>query len=400
MKRLRTITLVALACIAFTNCYAVDTNQLSTIILNTLTNSFPGLASQLSGFGGYIAEQAGWTTNFNTLNSQLITTFSNDPAVAFLSWQTNGPTLTVDAAQIAWEAFPSPYVKPITPFPILAPADPSSNSWGMVTLWVGEKLLNAYSITNTSTAGKPSGKLNPNNTSAQPFIEVDFNERYVMRSGQEYNESPWETDPADSSLLRNPFGQIPDVNFSFGYVFGPGTGTNQLSISTIVGSSDIYADESVGLPILRYHNQDFSNKQQVTLEISGGFATDKDFDVVHPTVFLGGGYQAKFSDPLTATNSLPIYWFGRLGLAMIDEPQLTSSNVVFKSSGGIPSPVFQSKWVPSMGATVIVPVNQTLRLQLGGNVYFGSGPEDWNITLGVSADLGKFASGLGSLFGL
>jgi hypothetical protein len=404
MTRAILLTLLTLATIAYTPCQATDTNTLAVIIAGNLTNSFPALTTQISGSIWYIAQQAAVATNYDSLNSTLVKIFSNDTNLTWLGWSTNSQVLTVDAVIIADQVFPPPGEKPSPHYVTLRKHDPSPNNWGTVWLWAGEKLLNPYTISTTNISpGKKSGTIQNNNTTTEPFLELQFNERYVVRSGDEYSGHHWEADSTIDILslpIQKFWDEIPDVDFSLGYLFAPGTGTNKLSIATIAGSSDIYAQTSLGLPILRYHNWDYSDKQQVTIEINGGFTTDKNFDTVHPNLFLGGGYQGKFPNPLTTTNNLPIYWFGRGGVAMIDQPAVDQSNVLFKTSGGLSSPKFETKWAPSLGSNVVVPISQQLDIQLGGNVYLLDGPAQWNITLGVSVDLGKFSQNLGSMFGL
>ena len=95
--------------------------------------------------------------------------------------------------------------------------------------------------------------------------------------------------------------------------------------------------------------------------------TDKQCDIVHPTFFAGGGYQAKFPNFVGSTN-LPVYWMGRVGIARIDRPSISGTNVVFTSMGGLLQPQFHGTWAPTMGTTITVPINSTINLQAGGNV--------------------------------
>jgi len=384
---------------------ACDTNTLATTIYFTLQHDFPQLAPRVSRDQAlFFAQRACGTTNSDQLSATLYAIFTNDAFLVSVGFTNNTQQLKLTTEEIANAWFPGPGGLRPSGYPTFVTIDTNANNWGLVSLWGGYKLLNPYTISIPTNVTK--GTLKGNSTTSQPFIEIDVNERYVMRSGQEYSTPPWDCNSQlwDWHILdlpvMNPFAQIPDINFSFGYIFAPGSSTTNLTLSTVAGSSDIYADSSVGLPILRYHNSDFSNKQQVTLEFGGGFATDKNLDTIHKNVFLGGGYQGKFADPLTTTNNLPVYWFGRAGIAVIDQPDISGTNVLLNTNtGGISQPKFVTKWTPSMGTTVIVPLNKTLSLQLGGNVYFLSGPSIWNITLGASIDLAKLGQSLGTLAG-
>jgi hypothetical protein len=282
----------------------------------------------------------------------------------------------------------------------LALKDSASNSWGRVFFWTGAKLENPYTIDTQAKTLKSSG------SSSDPFIEVSFSERYVMRNG-EFDDLKWpwaknhqDETPNDHRVHAiNPLYDVFDMSGSFGYVFGGGNTSNTFSASTIAGGSDIYCDTSIGLPVLRYCSADYSLKQQFSLELGGGFVTDKQLDVIHPNMFVGGGYQGKFPNFVGTTN-LPIYWLGRVGLGYIDQPTLMSTNVVVHNRGGLIIPAFHTTWVPSLGTTIILPLTSALNLQAGGNVYFASTPAAWNITIGVSLDLTKLAKGLGTTLGL
>jgi hypothetical protein len=400
MTTLKTMTIAVITWAAFMTCKAtMDTNQLAGIIFQNLTNDCPTIEKEtLSGWKGYIAAQAGGATNFDTLNTNLQTIFSTDKQLRWLDWTNNSALLTVAAAAIALEEFPPAGIKPVKPLPPVHLKDASSNSWGKILLWTGAKLENPYTINPSTKTLQSAG------SSSQPYIEIGFNERYVLRSG-EYNDLlfAWERHgqtPNDGSAHWVRFWEkVPDVEGSFGYIFPGNSNSTNYSISTIVGSSDIYADASMGLPILRYCSADYSFKQQVTFEINGGFATDKNFLTIHPSVFLGFGYQGKFPNFIGSTN-LPMYWSGRAGCAMIDEPKLIGTNVVFNTPGGFLEPAFENKWVPALGVSVIIPVTSALSLQAGGNAYFSEAPASWNLTLGVTLDLSKLSKGLGTVLGL
>ena len=398
MKNLKFFAFAVLTLTAFvTGGAPIDEGQLSNAIFRNLSHYCRQVdTAKLSRWTGPMAADCSSATDFAALNTRLINTFSN---VAWLEWTNNSPLLTAAAAQIALEVFPTNGAKPTLTYPYTLMQDTSSNSWGQVSLWTGAKLGNPYTI-NTSTKTLESA-----NSSSDPYIEISFNERYVMRSGKyddiTFGNSEEHRTLADGRIHGvNPFFHLPDVDGSFGYIFTSGNDSTNFTVSTIVGSSDVYGNSSVGFPVLRYCSEDFSWKQQVTLEVDGGFATDKNFISVHPNIFLGAGYQGKFPNVVGSTNGLPVYWFGRVGMAMIDQPQFSGSNIVFNTTGGLAEPVFENKWDPTLGTSIIVPVTPALSLQAGANVYFSNPPASWNITLGVTMDLSKFSRGLGTVLGL
>jgi hypothetical protein len=145
--------------------------------------------------------------------------------------------------------------------------------------------------------------------------------------------------------------------------------------------------------LLRYESADSQSnliKQQVTLEVSGGFATDRDFLAIHPNLFLGAGWQGRFPAPNLTPQSLPAILTGRVGFARIDEPRLISGSTVALNNLG--NPEFDSVWTPSVGVQMIYPINSSVNLQAGGNVYFTVAPASWNFNLGLTLDLAKFFS--------
>jgi hypothetical protein len=372
----------------------LDPDKLGASILENVTHYCPAITAQaLRPYKNYIAINAiPGAVSSATLEHNLANAFQTDPKLSWMNWGANQPGLTVAATEIGNQLFPPPGV------PVTVPsAQTVSNVWGELLFWTGAKLLEPYTIDPNTKTLQSSG------STSDAFIEVNFNERFVMRSGK-YSDLPWASkyaapDDGEGLQLLWPWQKIPDIEGTFGYVFGNTSTTSNYTASTIVGSSDIYGETSIGLPIVRFSADHELWKQQLTLELGGGFATDRSFDQVHPTLFAGLGYQGKFPAPLSSTN-LPAYWFGRVGMGMIDRPSLGATNVNFESTGGLSTPQFNQRWYPTMGTTVIVPLSSTMSLQMGGNVYFAKAPGEWNITLGVSMDLIKLAKNLGTTLGI
>jgi hypothetical protein len=270
-----------------------------------------------------------------------------------------------------------------------------TNSWGWITFWSGAKLQNPYNIVESGGAAT----LANSHATTDGYIELNLNTRYVVRSGK-FDDLPaaWGAPPSPppppGSIHFVPFWrEMPDIDAKIGYIFRGSSAPTNLSVATIVGSADLYSDVSVGWPLLRYESDDDPTKivkQQVTLELSGGFATDKNFLVVHPNLFIGGGWQGRFPAPNLTPQPLPAVLCGRVGLARIDEPHLLAGDTVALDSLG--EPIFDQIWTPSMGFQMVYPINSAVNLQAGGNVYFTAAPASWNLNLGLTLDLGKFFS--------
>ena len=269
----------------------------------------------------------------------------------------------------------------------------NTNNWGWVTFWSGAKLQDPYTIVKDGGAAT----LTNSRSTTDGYIEINLNTRYVLRSGK-FDDllAAWGGGGADTlapgrlhfvSFWR----EMPDIDARMGYIFRGSSSPTNFSISTIVGSADIYSDVSVGWPLLRYESNDDAGsqvKEQVTAEVSGGVATDRNFLAVHPSVFLGAGWQGRFPAPNLTAQSLPALLCGRVGLARIDEPRLLGGSTVALDALG--DPVFTPTWAPSLGFQMVYPIDSAINLQAGGNVYLTATPASWNLNLGLTLDLGKF----------
>ena len=227
------------------------------------------------------------------------------------------------------------------------------------------------------------------------YLEINLVDRYVLRHGPQAD--PSEVTIGDKPKIWSPLSGMtlsdlstipaPDITASLGYVFGNSSGPTNFSASTIVGSSDFYLNASIGVPLLRWcSDKDGTWKQQLTLEISDGFTTDKQFLQLHHNFFAGLGWQGGF-----IIDGKQGYWFGRAGYALIDQPVLVggTSTVEFN---GLGQPNFNQEWVPSTGATIVFPLTQSINVNAGINSYYSHAPANWNANLGFSFDLSKLAS--------
>ncbi|HTV42579.1 MAG TPA: hypothetical protein VMF08_18585 [Candidatus Sulfotelmatobacter sp.] len=381
------------AATAIVNTFVPANTELSNLVFLSLTTDFPTHNSNVTRLQAYsIAGKCANTKTPASLFSNLMAAFDNYGL-------TNGSTSSTNTATAICEVvFNS---SSTAPFPATETPIPPTN-FGKLLFWTGAKLLSPYTINGSSQ------QLQANSAQANAFIEIDFDQSYVLQDGP--GDLRWNGVSGNHGFTPNdglvhwapPWYDVFDVSGSFGYVFGPGNSTNSFSATTIVSTGDIYGGASLGIPILRLCSLDASWKQQLTFTVQGGFATDRAFDSVHPNVLVGLGYQGKF--PISVgTNNLPVYWMNKLGPAWIDQPGLNGTNVVFSSgnTGGLSEPVFRLKFVPfCWQSKIIIPVTQAVNIQCGGDVYIGSKPANWDITLGASLDLEQLLSSITSSLGL
>jgi hypothetical protein len=248
-------------------------------------------------------------------------------------------------------------------------------------LFTGAKVENPYNI--SVPAGGGTGTLSPAQSTTDGYIEAMISARYVTRYTNSLLNNDFEGKGWISPL---PFkvgtisGNMPDLQLQFGYVFRGSSAPTNFTVSTIAGGSDIYGEASMGFPCYRYASQDKLTLGQATIELSGGFVTDKNFLTIHPDLFIGGGYQLK-----DTWSSGPFYWFARIGAGRVDHPVLTSGSSV--ALNGLNEPIFTPKWAASLGTLIIIPTGMNgVSAQVGGNVYLSQPPASWNLTVGVSID--------------
>lgn len=378
--------------------FAPGVTQVSNLVFLSLAIDFPAQYRNRTRTQAYSI--AGSCTN-DTTSAALFTNLVS----AFGEYSlTNGSTSASNTAAAICEVIFTSGSRDI--FPAMQMSAPTVN-FGRLFFWTGVKLLSPYTINGINANSNPR-QLQANNSQADPFIEVDFDESYVMQDG--VGERRWSCAPDSDWYTKDdskvhwalPWYDVFDVSGSFGYVFGPSNSTNSYSASTIVSAGDIYGRASLGFPLLRYCNSDASWKEQLSLNVQGGFTTDKQFDSVHPNFSLGFGYQGRFPNFVGATN-LPIFWLNNLGPAWIDQPELNGTNVVFTTgnTGGLSEPDFRLKFVPfCWQSKIIIPVTKSVNIQCGGDVYIGSKPANWDITLGASLDLEKLLSSITGSLGL
>jgi hypothetical protein len=274
------------------------------------------------------------------------------------------------------------------------PADKGKSMWPYVSLWGGAKLENPYSITVDRT--NHTAILQSDDSTTDGYLELRLRYRFVDRIAAYADEPKIYTVKGRSQDVTPKsgfFGQwdyypLPDIDTSIGYVFRDSSSPTNFNSSTIVGGSDLYVSGSLGFPYWRYIGTSGGGMRaiQATLEVSGGFVTDRNILLLHPHIFAGGGFQFLYfrgnqNDPL------PGFWTGRIGYARVDEPRLIGDKNV--ALNGRDEPLFDAEWVPSLGFDVSFPISKTLSAQFGGNAFFTDSPSSWNLNLGLLVNVDK-----------
>ncbi|MGD0259319.1 MAG: hypothetical protein ABSD29_05770 [Verrucomicrobiota bacterium] len=265
----------------------------------------------------------------------------------------------------------------------------------------GATFKGTYNVHVTNSPAGPEGYLDNSGDNIVGFLEFDYISRYVFRQLQpgevdhEYNHGNW-----FGFKLLEPWKHAPDIETRIGFTFANSTGPSNYTASTIVGSGDFYTDVRVGVPLFRRTTP--NQRQQISLEGEGGFSTDTSFLEVHPTAFVGLGYQTSFR-PVLGASSTNVCGFlsGRLGAGWIDVPSTTTSPTpgvtgVTLDSGGLP--VFHLDPSPCMSVLLVYPITGSLFLVLDANTYIRHAPADWTVSVGLSIPLGKVSSIITSPF--
>ncbi len=146
MKYSLGLLVTVVAWISSVDCRAsIDTNIFPELIYRSITNNCPSLpATNVHQRCGYMADIAGnpaTATNFDSLHTNLIVLFSTDTNLLWLNWKANSSALTVAADQIAITEFPPADGKVPKLFPPINRIESSSNNWGQLLMWTGDKLF-------------------------------------------------------------------------------------------------------------------------------------------------------------------------------------------------------------------------------------------------------------------
>ncbi len=241
-----------------------------------------------------------------------------------------------------------------------------------VFMSTGAKLENPYTI-------QPDGSVKAGNSTTDGTIDINLNARYIFAMGPLEdlllfaNAVPTNT----ANGLFSPLTYFPDLDLHFGFTFGGQSTPSNVVGSTIPGGADLYSDNAIGLPFYRFKGEDF--KLQSTIELAGGFVTDKKFISLHPNAFVGLGLQLQ---------SGSFYWSSRLGIGMVEEPKFDSSNPSLVARDSLQNPEFKSAFAVAWGNALSYKISDKVYAQVAANVYFTQLPT-WNITVGLTLDPGK-----------
>jgi len=257
----------------------------------------------------------------------------------------------------------------------------------------GAKFQNPYTISYDQT--KNTATLEKNGSGTVGFLEFAWMRRFALVGDHDY---PPSGPRLFGGNLVNPFSHMFDIEGHLGFVFGNNNSPTNFSASTIAGGGDFYANLCLGFPIWRRLGD--NTRQQITIEGGGGASTDKDFLQVHSIATVGLAYQLGYTNsPVSADKDRPGIFAFRFGMAIVDNPRVTSTatNLTVAVDGGLPE--FDHQWVPALGVYLIHPLLHGVYLTASANLYsfrqiYGghTGPDQWNIAVGVSIPFDTFSS--------
>jgi hypothetical protein len=269
----------------------------------------------------------------------------------------------------------------------------------LAVLSSGARFKGTYNVHVTNSPAGPEGYLNNSGDNTVGFLEFDYISRYVFRQPSEEDHG-YRGNWLGAEWV-NPLKCTPDIEARIGFTFANSTGPSNYTASTMVGSGDFYTATRVGIPLLRRTTR--TQRQQVTLEGAGGVSTDSNFLEVHPSAFVGLGYQTSFTPFLggSSTNNLCGFLSGRFGAGWVDVPATTTSPTpgvtgIQLDSGGLP--VFHLDPSPCMGVSLVYPITSQLLLFVDADAYIRHAPADWTVSVGLSIPLGKVSSIITSPF--
>lgn len=368
----------------------VDVQALAKALNNALLNSLPRLNSAtVAREAGRIATQCSSASDSNELNDQLYNALKED---ANLQLNGNKALCGRIVADTVLTLYPTPHTLWVTrPQP---KANATGSPW-QISLWTGARLDSPYSI----VVSNGVGTLKPSRSSSDGYLEIELNSRYVTRNGTADDILIWpsakHTIPGNGPNWMIPGDRMPDIDARMGYVFRNSSAPGSFDTSTVVGGSDLYGNTSVGFPFAQICGTNYTWKGQLSLELAGGFATDKEHLNIHPNFFGGIGAQASFTAIGFGSTNYQGFWYGRAGEALVDEPALfAGTNTVHLN--GLGEPEFNLHWVPSIGTVIVYPLNSWLSLQAGADAYFTSGPPSlWTLSVGVTLNVDKVFGALG-----
>lgn len=272
----------------------------------------------------------------------------------------------------------------------------ATNSNWLIAFSSGAEFLNPYSISVPSgaTAGT-NGTLKNAGNNTVAYLQFDVLRHWVLARSSLSTNANFNRFPIYGALFNMFSGKgtdfdldslTPDFQFTFGFLLGSNPSsandTNTYSAQTLAGS-DIYGTVGAGLPLWRNDQDSDGVAVQISLWGSLGATTEKAFEKVHANELTGG----------LIDFGIPGYHFGsdnpglveaKFGAGHLDFPSTTGKNNQVNVNGN-GEPIFNGKWVPEAGANLLIPIKNTVYLNIEANTFLGNqSPGQWNIKVGAT----------------
>ncbi len=251
---------------------------------------------------------------------------------------------------------------------------------------VGADFLNPYVISVPS--GSTFGTLTNAGNSTVGYLQFDIMRHWVFKpyfvsTNEAVNHFPI------ISIFKDPSwnAYTPDFQFDIGFLFGNGvSSTNKTYSAQTLAGSDIFFQVATEFPLWR---NGWTNDSGIPVQLSAGgsmgITTEQSFEKIHPNYFVGGTLDIGLPHGLfgIGSNNPPGLAEFKIGEACLDFPSLTGTDNQVNLENGIPQ--FGGKWVPEMGANVLLPVGSYLYLDVEANAFLSKQtPNQWNIKVGAT----------------
>lgn len=282
---------------------------------------------------------------------------------------------------------------------------------------LGMNLLNPYTIT-SAAEGTSRKKIDPSSdTEIGGFLEFVYTNRWawneeriandrlrrrgaqitygaLMASGSEDERKALRMRSEETRSIFAGEGSVlaqVDIQARLGYNFA---NDSELTANTLVGSSDINAELDVAVPFVA---GDFvTGAFTVGPEISYGATTAKNAMDVHHRWFAGIGYSTAFESLYEADGRRRILLHARMGYASVENVRFLNADTreILTINDGTPR-YFRERAL-AFEAEIFFPVRSHSFLTLGARIYGvpSTGPNPWNIYLGITTPLSELVDGL------
>ncbi len=283
--------------------------------------------------------------------------------------------------------------QPDTTNGVVQVSPPSTNGFSnwRAAFSVGAEFLNPYVISVPS--GAAFGTLSNAGNGTVGYLQFDIQRRWVFAPHPIYaiDTNSWVNRFPIFSIFstdRSWDAYTPDFQYDIGFLFANNvSSTNKTYSAQTLAGSDIFAQIGAGLPLWRNDwNSDNGIPVQLSASGSVGMTTQQSFEKIHPNYFLGGTLDVGLNHVLFgigSTNAPGLAEF-KIGEACLDFPSMTgTANQVNLDGNQIPK--FDEKWVPEMGANVLLPVGNYLYLNVEADAFLSrQTPNQWNIKVGAT----------------